>query len=280
MAQFTRSWWGQRFIEALESFTDPGRLGRGRSYARGGKVLNFHIDKNHITAQVKGSINPYFGVYKEPTYNISIELKAISEKDWERAIAHLSTNASIISRLLMNEVPETIEQSFAQFGLHLLPHDRKDFKTDCSCPDYSNPCKHIAGVYYQVASQLDHDPFLLFELRGLTRSELQTQLKQSPLGQVLAAELNPQLPEVEPVPSLYTPLEQQSIKELPSVREFWLGQKRLPQTIEPATPASVSAILVKKQGDYPPFWNKDQPFVATMEELYDRVRSKNQSLLG
>jgi uncharacterized Zn finger protein len=59
-----------------------------------------------------------------------------------------------------------------------------------------------------------------------------------------------------------------------------LGQKRLPQTIEPATPASVSAILVKKQGDYPPFWNKDQPFVATMEELYDRVRSKNQSLLG
>jgi uncharacterized Zn finger protein len=280
MAQFTRSWWGKRFIEALESFTDPGRLGRGRSYARGGKVLNFHIDKNHITAQVKGSINPYFGVYKEPTYNISIELKAISEKDWERAIAHLSTNASIISRLLMDEVPETIEQSFSQFGLHLLPHDRKDFKTDCSCPDYSNPCKHIAGVYYQVATQLDHDPFLLFELRGLTRSKLQTQLKQSPLGQVLAAELNPQLPEVEPASSLYTLLEQQSIKELPSVREFWLGQKRLPQTIEPATPASVSAILIKKQGDYPPFWNKDQSFVATMEELYDRVRSKNQSLLG
>ncbi len=198
MSQFSRSWWGQRFIKALESFTDPARLGRGRSYARGGKVLNFQIEKNHITAQVKGSVNPYFGVYKEPTYQISIELKAISEKKWQQAISHLSKNASIISRLLMNEVPETIEQSFAQFGLHLLPQDHKDFKTRCSCPDSSNPCKHIAGVYYQVASQLDQDPFLLFELRGLSRSELQAQLKQSSLGQALAAELDLQTIELDP----------------------------------------------------------------------------------
>ena len=34
MAHFGRTWWGQRFIAALEQFTDPGRLGRGRSYAR------------------------------------------------------------------------------------------------------------------------------------------------------------------------------------------------------------------------------------------------------
>lgn len=280
MAQFTRTWWGTRFIEALESFTDPARLGRGRSYARGGKVLNFKIERNHITAQVKGSVNPYFGVYKEPTYNISIELKAISEKDWTTAIAHLSTKASLISRLLMNEVPETIEDSFAEFRLHLLPHDRKDFKTRCSCPDSSNPCKHIAGVYYQVAAQLDDNPFLLFELRGLTRSDLQTKLKQSPLGQALAAELDAPTIALEPATSLYTALEQHPLTALPTVREFWMGRKRLPQTIEPAAPTSVSAILIKKQGDYPPFWNKDQSFVATMEELYDRVRSKNQSLLG
>ena len=34
MAQFSRTWWGQRFIAALEEFTDPARLGRGRSYAQ------------------------------------------------------------------------------------------------------------------------------------------------------------------------------------------------------------------------------------------------------
>lgn len=58
--------WGDRFINALEDFTDDARLQRGRSYARGGKVLSFEIEQNHITARVKGSINPYFGVYKEP----------------------------------------------------------------------------------------------------------------------------------------------------------------------------------------------------------------------
>jgi uncharacterized Zn finger protein len=279
MANFTRSWWGEQFIKALESFTDPGRLGRGRSYARGGKVLNFNIDRNHITAQVKGSVNPYFGVYKEPTYDISITLKALSQKDWSDTIAHLSTKASIISRLLMNEVPENIEDSFAEFGLHLLPHNHTDFTTDCSCPDYSNPCKHIAGVYYQVAAQLDRDPFLLFELRGLTRAELQSKLKKSPLGQALAAELESQPPKIAPDPALYAPLEENSIDPLPTVREFWLGQKRLPQTIEPATPIRVSAILIKKQGDYPAFWQKDQSFITTMTELYDRVRTKNQSLL-
>lgn len=66
MAQFSRTWWGKRFIEALEQFTDSARLGRGRSYASAGKILEYKIDKNKITAKVKGSINPYFGVYKEP----------------------------------------------------------------------------------------------------------------------------------------------------------------------------------------------------------------------
>ena len=31
MAQFSRTWWGQRFIQALEEFSDEARLGRGRS---------------------------------------------------------------------------------------------------------------------------------------------------------------------------------------------------------------------------------------------------------
>ena len=57
MAKFSRTWWGDRFIQALEKFTDDNRLKRGRAYARGGKVLNFEINQNEITAQVQGSIN-------------------------------------------------------------------------------------------------------------------------------------------------------------------------------------------------------------------------------
>lgn len=277
MAKFSRTWWGDRFIQALEQFTDDGRLQRGRSYARGGKVLNFEIDKNYITAQVKGSINPYFGVYKEPTYHISIEIKPIAKSSWNQAIQKLSSKASVVSRMLLNEVPENIEDNFSALGLNLLPHSSKDFTTRCSCPDYANPCKHIAGVYYLVASQLDNNPFLLFELRGLSKTELQTKLATSPLGKALSEELNAKEIALESATSYYTKIKKQSIKQKPTAREFWLGKKRLPSTIEVGNQSSVSAILVKKQGDFPAFWPKDNSFIETMEEFYQRVKTKNQN---
>ncbi|MFB2770392.1 SWIM zinc finger family protein [Pelatocladus sp. BLCC-F211] len=279
MSKFSRTWWGDRFIKALEAFTDEGRLQRGRSYARGGKVKSFEIEQNHITAQVRGSVNPYFGVYKEPTYHIEIEIKAINKTNWKQAIDKLSSKASIVSRLLLNEVPENIEDTFAELGIHLLPHSRKDFTTSCSCPDYANPCKHIAGVYYLVASELDHNPFLLFELRGLSKAELQAKLAESPLGRALSSELNDQDIPLENSTSLYTKVEKQTVTQKPNAREFWLSTKRLPQTIEVPTKSSVSAILIKKQGDFPAFWQKDNSFIATMEELYGRVKNKNQNLI-
>jgi uncharacterized Zn finger protein len=278
MTKFSRTWWGDRFIQALEEFTDDSRLQRGRSYARGGKVLNFEVEKNKITAKVKGSINPYFGVYKEPTYNISIEITPIPKTRWNEVIQKLSSKASVVSRLLLNEVPENIEDTFADMGLHLLPHSSKDFKTKCSCPDYANPCKHIAGVYYLVASQLDNNPFLLFELRGLSKTELQEKLADSNLGKALSAELNDQEIPLELSTSLYTKLAKESITEKPSVREFWLGTKRLPQTIEVPNQRGVSAVLIKKQGDFPAFWRKDNSFIVTMEEFYQRVKTKNQNI--
>lgn len=280
MAKFSRTWWGKRFIEALEAFSDSARLGRGRSYASNGKIIEYKIEGNKITAKVRGSINPYFGVYKEPKYDTRIEIRPIDKTSWSKAIKYISSKASFVSKLLMNEVPDNIELAFADLGLHLLPHSRKDFKTSCSCPDYANPCKHIAGVYYLVASQLDRNPFLLFELRGLSQEELQSELVKSPLGQVLSAELTTKEISLESAASYYTKLEHiPAIDEKMHSREFWLGTKRLPSHIEVAEPAIIPAILVKKQGDYPAFWQKDTSFISVMEEFYQRVRTKNKDVI-
>jgi uncharacterized Zn finger protein len=94
--------------------------------------------------------------------------------------------------------------TFAECNLHLLPHNRKDFKTDCSCPDDSNPCKHIAGVYYLVAAELDQDPFLLFELRGISKAKLQQELAKSPLGKALASTLDEGELSLQSTDSYYT----------------------------------------------------------------------------
>ena len=139
MSKFSRTWWGKKFIAVLEQFSDPGRLSRGRSYANNGKVKNFEIIGGIVTAQVRGSVNPYFGVYKEPLYITTIEFQAISAAKWAAAIALIASKASFISRLLLNEMPDNIEEEFALLGLTLLPRSRKDFDISCSCPDWGNP---------------------------------------------------------------------------------------------------------------------------------------------
>ncbi|MGD1950407.1 MAG: SWIM zinc finger family protein [Leptolyngbyaceae cyanobacterium] len=276
MGQFSRSWWGQQFITAIEKLTDSGRLSRGRSYARGNKVKGFNIDGNLITAQVRGSVNPYFGVYKEPLYHITIEFQPLSPAKWSAAVALMASKASIISRLLLNEIPDNIEDTFQQLNLNLLPGSRKDFKTSCSCPDWSNPCKHIAGVYYLVAAELDQDPFLLFELRGLSRQDLLQELAKTPLGQALSAELQMGKTILQPVSSYYPPLETVHVSDEAKLQEFWHGTKRLPQTMEALPENLVSAIPIKKQGDFPAFWHRDNSFITAMETLYEQIKSKGQ----
>lgn len=278
MAQFSRTWWGKKFIAALETFTDSGRLARGRSYARGSKVKSFKLEKGQVVAKVRGSVNPYFGVYEEPLYSTTIKFEPISQAKWADAIALISSRASLISRLLLNEIPENLEESLKPLGIKLLPDSRKAFKTRCSCPDSSNPCKHIAGVHYLLAAELDQDPFLLFELQGLSREDLKTELAKSPLGQALVAELQAQQQAPTGVPSYYTQPTTEPVAAQP-LKAFWQGPKRHPQTIEVAEESPVSAVLIKKQGDFPAFWHRDHSFIEVMEELYDRVKTKNKGLL-
>ena len=37
----------------------------------------------------------------------------------------------------------------------------------CSCPDEAIPCKHLAAVIYTIANEIDRNPFLVFQLKGL-----------------------------------------------------------------------------------------------------------------
>ena len=278
MGEFSRTWWGQKFITAIESFTDSARLGRGRSYARGGKILEFAVNKGKIEATIRGSVNPYFGVYTEPRYHTVVKIKAIAKKDWSKIIQSMAKNASFVSKLLLNEVPENIESSFREVNKNLLPRSESDFQTSCSCPDWSNPCKHIAGLCYRFASELDEDPFLIFELRGLTQEQLHQELAKTPLGRALIAGLQTEELAPDPVTSYYTRPQKEQFNSSTSLKEFWQGKTITPQLISETREANISGILVKKVGDFPEFWHRDISFIATMEELYQRVKTKNRDV--
>ena len=66
MASPDKTWWGQRFLAALEGFTVSGRPARGRAYGSDSRILKFDLTDAVVTATVRGNINPYYGVYKAP----------------------------------------------------------------------------------------------------------------------------------------------------------------------------------------------------------------------
>jgi uncharacterized Zn finger protein len=161
---FGESWWARRWIEVLESFDVGGRLGRGRSYARQGQVLSIDIHKGSVAASVQGS--------QRSPYKVTIDVKPLSADAWRRVARKLSQQAIFSAKLMAGEMPQEFEDVFQSARLSLFPQRAKDLTTDCSCPDWSNPCKHIAAVYYLIGEQFDKDPFLLLRLRGIERKEL------------------------------------------------------------------------------------------------------------
>ncbi|MFO1417872.1 MAG: SWIM zinc finger family protein [Methylotetracoccus sp.] len=270
-----RSWWGQRFIAALEAFTDQARLARGRGYANGDRVKSWKLVTGGIDATIRGNTNPYYGIHEEPTYQTRIALKPITAGDWALLIRHLGSRAAFIARLLRNEVPDNIEKPFQALDLNLLPHRAKDLETRCSCPDYYNPCKHVAGLCYVVAAELDRDPFLLFELRGLAREDLFRQLRETPLGKILVEHLDAQgEPPVTLCDSYFTEPRPNDPLEPADAASFWLGRKRLPDELSTTSTPSISGLLAKKGGAFPEFWTQDTPFTEIMEALYEAVRKR------
>ena len=279
MTNISRTWWGQRFLTALEQCTDAGRLGRGRAYSKPYRLLEFSIDGTRVNAKIRGNVNPYFGVYKEPRYRVEITLKRIPATKWTQIVKSVAGNMGWMSRLLLNEMPDDIEQAFSASKYSLLPRSANELNTHCSCPDWANPCKHVAGTYYHMAELLDKDPLLLFQLRGLDRENLQRELKKTSLGKAMAMQLEAsEEPVLHVCATHYPQPEITPPDETMSHRDFW-GGSALPPAETLANAPAVAALLIKKQGDYPPFWDRDNSFIEAMEQIYEQVAVKNKDSL-
>jgi uncharacterized Zn finger protein len=167
---FAKNWWAQRWIAALEQLVDAGRLSRGRSYARQGQVLSIEETRDGITARVQGS--------QRAPYKIKIQIAPLTDLQWDKVIDVLAEQAIFSAQLLAGEMPQEIEQAFDSAKASLFPSRHHDLKTDCSCPDYSNPCKHIAAAHYILGERFDEDPFLIFRLRGRTQEQVMQELRK------------------------------------------------------------------------------------------------------
>lgn len=255
--QIGESWWADKWIKALEPLLDAGRLRRGRSYARGGQVLNLDIGPGVVTSRVQGS--------RATPYKVKIAVKMLAAAEWSKVVDTLAEQAIFAAKLLAGEMPKDVETAFVAAHVSLFPTKRADLETHCSCPDYANPCKHVAAVYYLLGERFDEDPFLIFQLRGKDKEQLLAELRQrrSADGVALAEDASPY--QVVPVPA------EESVEPLEAALDrFWELGEGLEGFHVPIARPAVEAGLLKRLGK-PPFERKAGEITEALAAVYSAV---------
>ena len=157
-----RSFWGKRWCEHLESFSDyANRLPRGRTYVRNGSVCHLAIEAGGIDAMVVG----------RELYHVVVRIRKLKRPTWKAIKAACAGQIGSVLELLQGRLSDHVMDVVTDRDTGLFPNP-DEIKLACDCPDWATMCKHAAAVLYGVGSRLDGSPELLFLLRGVDEAEL------------------------------------------------------------------------------------------------------------
>lgn len=197
-------------------------------------------------------------------YEIAIKVKALSAPAWKKVADSVAGQAVFASKLLGGEMPHEMEEVLRAAGVSLFPERYKDLITDCSCPDWSNPCKHLAAVYYLLGEEFDRDPFLIFRMRGMDREEFMTLLgERGAAWRQDAVSLPP-----EPLPA--------------APDRFWkvgaLPDDVTGEAPDPQGAPHAGAAVVRRFGRFP-FWRGSGALQDFLEAVYSAAATKAAEML-
>ena len=160
--KIARTFWGESWCENLEAYSDyANRLPRGRTYARNGSVIDLRIEAGRVTALISGS----------SFYNVDIQIKPLARKRWDAIRKQCAGRIDSMVELLKGSISKGVMEIVTRHGEGLFPAPR-EIALSCSCPDWAEMCKHVAAALYGVGARLDHDPKMLFVLRGVDPGEM------------------------------------------------------------------------------------------------------------
>jgi len=154
----------------VESYSKSTRITRGKRYARKGQIVDLTVENGLVSASVQGS--------RSNPYDVTIRGDALGDETWREVEQAMADRAVFAARLLAEEMPADIEEVFEACDVSLFPESYSDMRTNCSCPDTADPCKHLAAVFYVLAERFDEDPFLIFKWRGRSRDTLLDRLQE------------------------------------------------------------------------------------------------------
>jgi uncharacterized Zn finger protein len=160
--KITRTFWGDAWCRNLEAYSDySNRLPRGRTYVRNGSVVDLQIEAGRILALVSGT----------DLYTVDIKIKPLPKKKWSEIKEKCAGQIGSLVKLLKGSLSKGVMEIVTRKGEGLFPSPR-EITLSCSCPDWATMCKHVAATLYGVGARLDHDPELLFTLRGVDPTEM------------------------------------------------------------------------------------------------------------
>ena len=276
-----RQWWVQRWLELLDSYRFKKRLERARSYAREGNVLDIHFENAQVLATVQGSeVEPY---------QVSLTLDPFSDEDWHYVITTLAEKAIYSAQLLAGQMPESIEKVFIKNGLNLFPFNLADIRSRCSCPDKANPCKHIGAIYYQLADRFSEDPFVIFQLRGRTKSQILAELRQlRSQKSSISLEETPKIVEESSAiasNSIFLEATNDSTKTnkklkpskdeiLTQIEKFWQYDEPLDSSLVAIAPPTNQKDILELLGTLPLPYEEAQEVKQSLQQIYQTVSQK------
>ena len=157
-----KTFWGKSWCENLEGYSDyENRLPRGRTYVRNGSVVDLQIKPGVINAWVSGS----------ELYEISLTVAPVAKSRWKSICDDCAGAIDSLVELLQGRFSKGVMERICRQSHGLFPTPA-ELKLSCSCPDGAYMCKHVAAVLYGIGARFDHQPELLFRLRGVDEKEL------------------------------------------------------------------------------------------------------------
>jgi uncharacterized Zn finger protein len=157
-----KTFWGKSWCENLERYSDyANRLPRGRTYARNGSVVDLQIEPGAIRALVSGS----------ELYEVSLQVAPVAKARWKSICEDCAGAIDSLVELLQGRFSKGVMERICRQNHGLFPSPA-ELKLSCSCPDWADMCKHVAAVLYGIGARFDHQPELLFLLRGVDKNEL------------------------------------------------------------------------------------------------------------
>lgn len=167
------TFWGKAWCENLEGYSDyANRLPRGRTYVRNGSVVDLQIAPGTIQALVSGSA----------LYKVSLKVAPVGKAHWKSICNDCGGAIDSLVELLQGQLSTGVMERICRQKQGLFPSPA-EIQLSCSCPDWADMCKHVAAVLYGIGARFDHQPELLFRLRGVDELELLASAgKAAPLG--------------------------------------------------------------------------------------------------